>query len=474
MRHGDHTLVPRRTRRPGAQGAHAAVPAAGHSARSRQLARRSSFAIAAALTTVALTTTAAVSFTGNDSDAVDSSGTTAAAEPAAVAVTSAVVTDPEVKSASEKADAVLTDADYVTHEGDLTVKDRKQVRTAAKKLRTMLEQARETAGTAVETRLTAVASRGSDRASLAERATDASAAAEGETADEAAAETADAVEPTNLAGAVAGVTPIIEQEAEDLPVLDTPLADSVEETAEAQEAAEKTADAEDAEDAAKPSAAAAAAPSADRIEKVTTSLQRLITKTDGDAVVSVKAGPTPEEIAAAKKAAEKRREARAARAAERKAAQAREAAAARAAEAKAMAEAAKSYGNGQIPSSVLCGLSWTSSEKLRCDAALALEDLNSAFRAAFGRNLDLTDGYRSYSEQVAVAATKGALAAVPGTSNHGWGQAVDLSGGIESFGTAEHNWMVANAGKYGWEHPAWAQAGGSKPEAWHWEYGVTY
>ena len=139
-----------------------------------------------------------------------------------------------------------------------------------------------------------------------------------------------------------------------------------------------------------------------------------------------------------------------------------------------MAEAAKNYGNGQIPSSVLCGLGWAPSEQLRCDAAASLEDLNSAFRASFGRNLDLTDGYRSYPEQVSVAASKGALAAAPGTSNHGWGQAVDLSGGIESFGSAEHSWMVANAGKYGWKLPFWAQAGGSKPEAWHWEYGTTY
>jgi LAS superfamily LD-carboxypeptidase LdcB len=207
---------------------------------------------------------------------------------------------------------------------------------------------------------------------------------------------------------------------------------------------------------------------------VTASLQRLITKADGDAVVSVKAGPTPAEIAAAKQAAEERRAARAARAAEREAARAQAAAAARVAEAKEMAAAAQSYGNGQIPSSVLCDLSWAPHELLRCDAAVELENLNSAFRATFGRNLDVTDGYRSYAEQLSVAASKGGLAAVPGTSNHGWGQAVDLSGGIESFGTAEHAWMVANAGQYGWKLPAWAQAGGSKPEAWHWEYGTSY
>ncbi|MFJ3403110.1 M15 family metallopeptidase [Promicromonospora sp. NPDC090134] len=442
--------------------------------------RRSSFAVAAALTTVALTTTAAVSFTGSDGTA---NGSTTAAEPAvqpaAVAITSAVVTDPKVRSASEKADAVLTDADYVTREGDLTVKDRKKLQAATKELRTMLDRARDAAVTATGLRQNAAASRSTERASLADRAAAASTTAGSGTTDTAPRDTAaDATNPTNLAVAAAGVTPLGGQQTESLPLLDTPLADSVvstaaaqesaEESAEESEQAEKSADTEDAKAAAE---SAAAAPSADRIEKVTTSLQRLITKTDGDAVVSVKPGPTPEEIAAAKKAAEERREARAERKAERKAEVAREKAAAHA---KEMAKAAKSYGNGQIPSSVLCGLSFASGEQLRCDAAVALEDLNRAFRSTFGRSLDLTDGYRSYGEQVAVAASRGALAAVPGTSNHGLGQAVDLSGGIESFGSAEHAWMVANAGKFGWKHPGWAQAGGSKPEAWHWEYGTKY
>lgn len=460
MTRGDHALVPRRTRRPGVRGAHAIV--AEHSP--HPLVRRSSFAMAAALTSVALTTTAAVSLAGTGG-AVGSPGTAAAAEP--TPQPSAVVIQPAVRSASEKADAVLTDAAYVTREGDLSAKERKRVQAAARDLRGLVDRARETTGTTVRIRPAAVASRSTDRASLGERAADDSAPASDTAADTAAAgdasetaSAADATAPTNLA-AVTGVTPLSGQEVVSLPVLDTPLAESVDETADAQEAKAKGTE-------------AAAAPSADRIEKVTTSLQRLITKADGDAVVSVKAGPTPEEIAAAKKAAEERRAARAARAEEREAAQARKEAAARAAEAEAMAEAAKGYGNGEIPSSVLCGLSWASGEQLRCDAAVALEELNSAYRAAFGRNLDLTDGYRSYAEQVSVAASKGALAAVPGTSNHGLGQAVDLSGGIESFGSAEHNWMVANAGTYGWKHPAWAQAGGSKPEAWHWEYGTSY
>lgn len=459
--------------------------------------RRSSLAIAAALTSVALTTTAAVSFTGNGGGAA---GAAPSGEP--TARPSAVVTDPAVRSAADKADAVLTDADYVTREGDLSSKERKQVRAAAQDLRAMLEQARETPAAAMAGR-TVAASRGTERTSLADRAANTAATDEpgaassaGKSRSAAPADRSDAAKPaarsggadraeeprtasaergdataaaedpaadpstpTNLAGATTGATSLTEQDTTSLPILATPLADVVDSSSS--DRSEERAAAAEARDA------AAAAPSAARIEKVTTSLQRLIAKADGDAVVSVKAGPTPEEIAAAKKAAEERRAAKAARAAEREAAQA-------AARAKEMATAAKSYGNGQIPASVLCGLSWAPGEQLRCDAAAALEDLNGAFRAAFGRNLDLTDGYRSYAEQVSVAASRGALAAVPGTSNHGLGQAVDLSGGIESFGSAEHAWMVANAGRYGWEHPAWAPAGGSKPEAWHWEYGTTY
>jgi LAS superfamily LD-carboxypeptidase LdcB len=426
------------------------------------MVRRSSFAIAAALTSVALTTTAAVSLTGNDGGAVGSPGGAAAAEGAAqaVAVGSAMITDPAVRSASEKAAAVLTDADYVTREGDLDRKERKHLRAAARNLRSMLEQAGDGSGSGITgARQARAASRDGERASLALRATDVPAG------EATASPSAAATEPTNLAGTVTGVAPLSGQRTTGSPVLETPLATPVDLAAGTEQANAG---------AGAGTPAATAAPSATRIEKETASLQRLITKADGDAVVSVKAGPTPEEIAAAKQAAEERREARAARAAERKAAKARAAAAARVAEAKELAEAAKSYGNGQIPSSVLCDLSWAPDQLLRCDAAAELENLNSAFRAAFGRNLDVTDGYRSYAEQLAVAASKGGLAAVPGTSNHGWGQAVDLSGGIESFGTAEHAWMVANAGKYGWEHPAWAQAGGSKPEAWHWEYGTSY
>ena len=52
----------------------------------------------------------------------------------------------------------------------------------------------------------------------------------------------------------------------------------------------------------------------------------------------------------------------------------------------------------------------------------------------------------------------------------GWGLAVDLGGGINRFGTVQHEWMRSNAPRFGWVHPSWARQSGSLPEAWHWEY----
>jgi LAS superfamily LD-carboxypeptidase LdcB len=128
------------------------------------------------------------------------------------------------------------------------------------------------------------------------------------------------------------------------------------------------------------------------------------------------------------------------------------------------------YANGQIPASALCPLSFATGAELRCDATAAIEQLNVAYRQKFGTDLVISDSYRSLSSQFACRRTKGSLCAVPGTSNHGLGKAVDLGGGAQYFGTTQHNWLVANAGAYGWALPAWAHAGGSKPEPWHWEF----
>jgi len=126
--------------------------------------------------------------------------------------------------------------------------------------------------------------------------------------------------------------------------------------------------------------------------------------------------------------------------------------------------------NGQLPEAVLCHLPGTERSKLRCDAAAQFARLNEAFKAEFGYDIAITDSYRSYAEQVSVKATKGYLAATPGTSNHGWGLALDLGSGISDRGSAQYQWMAENAGLFGWVNPDWAQPGGSKLEPWHWEY----
>ena len=128
------------------------------------------------------------------------------------------------------------------------------------------------------------------------------------------------------------------------------------------------------------------------------------------------------------------------------------------------------FPNGRLPLTALCPLWGTSGQLLRADAAAAFDEMSKAYGAEFGEPICVNDSYRSYEEQVAVKALKPTLAATPGTSNHGWGVALDLCGGIQSFGTPQHEWLIAHSMAYGWFHPAWAQRGGSKPEAWHWEF----
>ncbi|GAB3590891.1 hypothetical protein GCM10027446_07070 [Angustibacter peucedani] len=128
------------------------------------------------------------------------------------------------------------------------------------------------------------------------------------------------------------------------------------------------------------------------------------------------------------------------------------------------------YPNGTIPTAALCPVWGAPTALLRADAAAALTRLSHQYAAQFGTPLCLTDSYRSLAAQVAVYAAKPALAAKPGTSNHGWGVAVDLCGGVQSFGTEQHAWMLAHAPLLGWFHPAWAGPAGSRPEPWHWEF----
>jgi hypothetical protein len=60
-----------------------------------------------------------------------------------------------------------------------------------------------------------------------------------------------------------------------------------------------------------------------------------------------------------------------------------------------------------------------------------------------------------------------------GRSMHGWGKAVDLTdfGASLTFQSGGYAFMKQVAGSVGWNHPAFAEPGGSTcPEPWHWEW----
>lgn len=137
------------------------------------------------------------------------------------------------------------------------------------------------------------------------------------------------------------------------------------------------------------------------------------------------------------------------------------------------------HSNGQIPASALSPVPAVvaGSGYLRSDAAAQYNALNAAFRARFGKDLSITEGYRSYARQQYLY--DGYInkqpgfnyAAPPGTSNHGWATACDFGSGVNSYGTAEKAWMDANAPTYGW-----APTGNGFPvrEAWHFDYTLDY
>lgn len=123
--------------------------------------------------------------------------------------------------------------------------------------------------------------------------------------------------------------------------------------------------------------------------------------------------------------------------------------------------------NGELPKDWLCDIG-VGKHQLRTDAAVSFAKMNAAFKKDTGKELAVTDSYRSLESQISVAERKPGFAARPGTSNHGWGLALDLGGGTQTGTGEQYEWLVANAKKYGWENPDWAKR--NSYELWHWEY----
>lgn len=133
------------------------------------------------------------------------------------------------------------------------------------------------------------------------------------------------------------------------------------------------------------------------------------------------------------------------------------------------------YSNGKIPKSALRPLSTVPGESLHPDASIAFDAMNNAYHKEKGKFIELQDSYRSLDRQVSIYNEYGASrAATPGTSNHGFGLAVDIT--LEAaddagFDTETFIWLKNNASKYGFVHPPWARRGLPRAEPWHWEYG---
>jgi len=125
--------------------------------------------------------------------------------------------------------------------------------------------------------------------------------------------------------------------------------------------------------------------------------------------------------------------------------------------------------NGHLPDAALAAVPWSPGHRVRVDVLDGLVDLDAAFRDRFGRHLKLTSSYRTHAEQEALHDPGSDTAAPPGCSNHGTGLAVDVGGGVERFGSTEHEWLQANAEAFGWVHPPFAEPAGRNPEPWHWQ-----
>ena len=119
------------------------------------------------------------------------------------------------------------------------------------------------------------------------------------------------------------------------------------------------------------------------------------------------------------------------------------------------------YGNGKVPLGALSPVGDTG-HHLWAPAATKFEELLAA-AAADGVTIGINDSYRPYERQVELVGElglypQGGLAAVPGTSRHGWGMAVDLRLDGEAL-----QWMRANGERFGFVED-------TPRETWHWAF----
>lgn len=145
--------------------------------------------------------------------------------------------------------------------------------------------------------------------------------------------------------------------------------------------------------------------------------------------------------------------------------------------------------NGKKPAGDLCPVpAWALSawapnttRYLGCSALQGFVEMNTAFKAKFGYNIRLDEGYRDLvTQNMYHLIYPYPRAAMPGTSNHGLGMAIDLEAETSAvhvgshthynFGSAADQWLTANGKNYGWDRPPYLDATGNNPEYWHYNY----
>jgi LAS superfamily LD-carboxypeptidase LdcB len=154
--------------------------------------------------------------------------------------------------------------------------------------------------------------------------------------------------------------------------------------------------------------------------------------------------------------------------------------------------AVSNYSNGQIPSNVM-KQNKNLAKNLTGDAAYLMSEASDSLDlmiAAFNfasfsgkQKITFTDGYRSLARQQALFDKYGSTrAAKPGTSNHGWGIAIDMYWGVRTSMYKDSNkrtsgykhpnyiWFLNNGWKWGWINPAKLRDNSGTDEWWHWEY----
>lgn len=148
--------------------------------------------------------------------------------------------------------------------------------------------------------------------------------------------------------------------------------------------------------------------------------------------------------------------------------------------------------NGRLAPGALAPIAGHPGARLRPDAAGSWARIRSETARQHGWTPAITsnaDAYRSYETQLRIFIDRyttaylagrptktwngrtywlkhgNATAAVPGTSNHGWGLAVDVTG-LGGFGGTRYAQLAAVAIWHGWTNTE----GRSIGEAWHWVY----